>query len=111
MHSSPPFPNSGCCWDVVGAIVGLAVVGYSTGLAVGVLVELAVSVLVGLVVSDAKELAVVGDVVGAIVGAAEGGSGRSTPNAATAAIITAAVNNPDESSPTLYFSILCSSPP
>ena len=56
--------------DIVGSIVGLAVVGYSTGLAVGVLVRLAVGVLVGLAVSDAKELVVMGDLVGAIVGAA-----------------------------------------
>ena len=105
--------------DVVGAIVGLAVVGNSEGLAVvgyseGLAVVgnskgLAVGVLVGLAVGDAKELAFVGDDMSALVGAA-GGSVRSTPTAITAAIIAAAATNPNETSPSLYFRILCSSP-
>ena len=106
--------------DVVGAIVGLAVVRYSEGLAVvwyseglavGVLVGLAVGVLVGMAVGDAEELAFVGDDMSAVVGAAEGGSGRSTPTAITAATIAAAATNPNKTSPSLYFRILCSSPP
>jgi hypothetical protein len=93
---------------VVGNSKGLAVVGYSEVLAVGVLVGLAVGVLVGMAVGDAEELAFVGDDMSELIGAAEGGSGLSTPIAITAAIIATAANNPNETSPSLYSRILCS---
>ena len=85
--------------------------GNSKGLAVSVLVGVAAGLIVGMAVGDAKELAFVGDDVSALVGAAEGGSGGSTPFVTTAAIIAAAATNPNETSPSLYFRILWSSPP
>ena len=69
--------------DVVSGFCGLAVVWYSEG------------------------LVVMGDIVGALVGAVEEGSGRSAPFVTTAAIIAAVATNPNETSPSLYFRILC----